>query len=72
MNWIKTADRLPEEEGSYLILVDFHEPCISIDKIVRKRVAFASNFTFEKGWMSQVPEFSVTHWMPIILPQDEL
>jgi hypothetical protein len=63
--WISVKDKLPEIKGRFLILVDFINPCISNDEIVREKVAFVSNFIPEKGWMSKCDFHEITHWREI-------
>lgn len=70
MEWISIKERMPENEGRYLILSTFHEPCISNDKIVRKHIPFVSNYTIDKGWMSRIPAYDITHWMEIPEPPE--
>ena len=63
MDWIKISDRLPEKEGRYFIMTTFYSPVISGDSIVRKNVLMTSNFSFKKGFLAQIDDFIVTHWM---------
>ena len=64
--WISVKDKLPEKEDRYLIMTCFHEPCISVDRIVRKAIPMISTYRFEKGWMMKMDDdFEITHWMEI-------
>jgi len=64
-DWISVDDKLPEEDGRYLVLETFMEPCISNDSIVRAHVPFVSNYRKEKGWMLDFSESKITHWATI-------
>jgi len=63
--WKKVEDGLPEEEGRFLILVDFEFDLMSGGSIIREKVPFVSNYNFRCGWTSQLPGQSITHWMEV-------
>ena len=65
MIWVNVKEKLPEEDGRYLILTTFIYPCRSNDEIVRENIPFVSNYRKIKGWMSQHGDFEITHWMEI-------
>jgi len=63
--WKRVDSGLPQKEDRYFVMVDFERAVISGDRIIRERIPFASNFTFQHGWMGQWPEMVVTHWMEV-------
>jgi len=65
MEWIKCQDRLPEKIGRYLVLETFNEPVICNDEIRREHIPCVSNFRPGRGWMTAMPEYTITHWMEI-------
>jgi len=71
MNWIDVKDALPTEIGRYLVLQTFIDPCVCNEKIVRKHIAFTSNFSPDSGWKNCQEIAEVTHWMEIPAPPED-
>ena len=70
MSWSSVEDDLPKKDGRYFILVDFDQPCILNDSIVRKSISMVSNFRVKEGWMNLLPEMTITHWMTVPLLEE--
>lgn len=58
---------VPEVKGRYFVLVDFDNPVMSGELSIVRRTAWpmVSNYTPEKGWIGELPEMKITHWMEV-------
>ncbi len=61
--WISVEDRLPAEEGYYLVCID---NCGEIKMEVMELVKYRNSFNWANHIWSWWQEFNtITHWMPL-------
>lgn len=65
--WIPVSERLPEMSGQYLVMLNYDHP--QNLSIHMKHPAVASYFKDDALWGT---EKHITHWKPIILPEQAL
>ena len=75
MNWISVKDRLPEEDGIYIVYAN-DEGCSYGEGIWYDRVVTCAEWAFNDWiWYEGSHEYSlcgiVTHWMPLPEPPEE-
>ena len=61
-DWISTGERLPDEEGRYLIFYTQGR---------QRRIFVGDYLPREERWTGACPDMSVTHWMPLPAPPEE-
>lgn len=71
MDWVSVKDRLPTEEGEYLICFsnDDRSDRILVDSFQyqwrREKISEAEERYYRSEEMSFDPYWNVTHWMPL-------
>lgn len=63
--WIPVSERLPKEDGRYLILYQYRDS-------PRLRAFIGDFYRFEQSWSCMLNDTKVVHWMPLPpLPEEQ-
>lgn len=71
-DWIKVSDRLPEVDKDVLLAFIIHgvtEHFVTVGYLERVRAKGLPTFNWNTEYEDK--DMIVTHWMPIVLPEEE-
>ena len=69
MEWISVEDRLPKDDGEYLVHLDSGD--IFVDEYNTDWLFGSDNYNESMQAALGVPEICVTHWMPLPEPPQD-
>ncbi len=68
-DWIKVEDSLPEYEETVMVACHYKDDP-EIDYIFCHRTDRNEVLTDKNGFAT-IPDFNITHWMPIVSPKED-